>query len=366
MRVLLVHPESRYFGGAETVLGHLLSALPEVGCEPTLACVPGSRVEELVAPGASRLALPANSPSTPSGLLRQLGVLRAFLRDNPGHVVHAWAARDWEVSALAGALGRRPVVATLHDHPRAFFLSRPRQLLMRGATRGARRLVCVSEAVRQACLEAGYASCRLTVIRNGLPPGPRPEPTRPDVFRLGFLGVFTERKGFRDLFEIADTLPALTSRPWELLVAGEAQDPEGAALVDGVRARFSGKPWWPRVRWCGWVSSPELLSSLDLLLCPSSSFDPLPTVLLEAGRAAVPALASRVGGVPEVVDDGVTGWLFDPGDVARAARLAAAAIEAPAAAAVVGQRARLRVESDFSAEAMARAYWRVYEEAGAR
>jgi glycosyltransferase involved in cell wall biosynthesis len=58
---------------------------------------------------------------------------------------------------------------------------------------------------------------------------------------------------------------------------------------------------------------------VDVLVVPSSEFDPFPTVLLEAGQAGVPVLAARVGGVAEIIVPEETGWLFEPGDWSGAA-----------------------------------------------
>src|SRR5213079_1268539 len=97
----------------------------------------------------------------------------------------------------------------LHDHPQARFISKPRQSLMRWSARyGLKKIVCVSHAVREACLAAGYPAAQIDVVHNGLPPLLSQVPTAAEqTFRLGFLGVFSERKGLPLLFEIIDQLP---------------------------------------------------------------------------------------------------------------------------------------------------------------
>ena len=85
------------------------------------------------------------------------------------------------------------------------------------------QVVCVSEAVRQACIEAGYPPAQLAVVRNGLPPlVPAGGASGMGAFRLGFLGVFAARKGLPGLFEILDKLD--TPVRWELSLAGDAQE----------------------------------------------------------------------------------------------------------------------------------------------
>lgn len=234
---------------------------------------------------------------------------------------------------------------------------------MRLSASGLQRVVCVSEAVRQACLQTGYNERKLTVVRNGLPPASLPRPNREPkrAFRLGYLGVFSERKGLRTLFQILDDLARLTSRPWEVALAGDAQEEEGRRLVQDLRDTYSGREWWPRVQWRGWVKDPgEFMATIDVLVCPSSDFDPFPTVVLEAGQAGVPVLGARVGGIPEMIEEGTTGWLFDGRDLVRAARKLEQILGCPALAAEAGRQAKKRVEGEFAMKRMVEEYLKVY------
>jgi glycosyltransferase involved in cell wall biosynthesis len=183
------------------------------------------------------------------------------------------------------------------------------------------------------------------------------------VFRLGFLGLFSERKGLAGMLEILDLLAPSATRAWEMIVAGDAQEDSGRKLVADLKARFSNRPWWPQVQWCGWVKRPlEFLSSLDLLVCPSSEFDPFPTVLLEAGQAGIPALAARVGGVPEILAEGKTGWLFAPQDWAGAAERIHQLLQSPAQVREAGERAKETIQRDFGIKRMVDGYFNVYQE----
>src|SRR5439155_1009681 len=76
------------------------------------------------------------------------------------------------------------------------------------------------------------------------------------VFRVGFLGAFSERKGLQLLFAIVSELSNRTSRPWELYLAGEAQEVAGRNLVEQIHQRFSKESWWSKVHWQGWVTEP--------------------------------------------------------------------------------------------------------------
>jgi glycosyltransferase involved in cell wall biosynthesis len=363
MRVLLIHHEAEYFAGAEKMLGYFLQGLvPKITV--SVAAVRESRVAELIPSKVPTCWLPPNAQFSLPSFYRQLSAVRQFSKAQPFDLVHGWAARDWELVAATSRLLRRPAVATLHDHPHASFISRTRQRLMAWSVKvGLNQVVCVSEAVRQACIQARYSPVKLSVVRNGLPPISvlgRPAPSG-SPFRLGYLGLFSERKGLRGLFSIVDELARLTTVPWTLVLAGDAQSATERALVEEIKAQSSNRPWWPQVEWRGWVKQPlEFLSGLDLLICPSSDFDPFPTVLLEAGQAGLPVLAASIGGVPEIIEDQKTGWLFAPRMWGQAAKQLQQLLASPELARQAGLRARQRVQEKFSVERMVAEYLSIY------
>jgi glycosyltransferase involved in cell wall biosynthesis len=363
MRVLIIHPESQYFAGAETMLGYFLTELVRTHCEVAVAAVRGSRVARLL-PGETVPVWLEGCPGfSPAAVWRQAKALQAFHTEFPFDLVHGWAARDWELAALAGWRCQRPAIGTLHDHPEASFISGKRRRLMRWcAGYGLKRIICVSGAVRTACVDSGYPRSKLVVVRNGLLPvedAATPRPSGP--FRMGFLGTFSQRKGLPTLFQIADALSAGCGASWELHLGGGAADEAGERLLEDLRGAYATRPWWPRVRWLGWVKSPQdFLRTLDLLVVPSSEFDPFPTVLLEAGLCGLPVLASRVGGVPEIVADGQTGWLFEPDEVEPAAQILSRLMAGPEILKRAGQAARERVLREFSASKMVAEYRLLY------
>ena len=371
MRVLLVHNESVYFAGAQRMLNYFLEGIRGTAVEATVAFVETAQTRAMIPDEVPLIRLPPSPQLDPRTLARQTRMLLAAGRSQPFDLIHGWTARDWELTALAALLLRKPAVGTLHDHPEAEFISPKRRRLMRWAARwGMSRIICVSQAVREACVKAGYPEARLRVAHNGLPeieagPALRSAGTK-QPFRLGFLGVFSERKGLSVLFEVVDRFArALGAQglEWELQMAGGAQDEAGKALVATMQARYSQSPWWPRVQWLGWVQKPrEFVAGLDLLICPSKQFDPFPTVLLEAGWAGVPTLASRLGGAGEIIAEGETGWTFDPEDPGSgAARLREAALDV-AANRRRGENARARMKACFGVETMVANYQRIYGE----
>jgi glycosyltransferase involved in cell wall biosynthesis len=122
-----------------------------------------------------------------------------------------------------------------------------------------------------------------------------------------------------------------------------------------------------RVRFTGLRTDvPAIFRGLDLLVLPSRS-EGLPMVLLEAFGLSVPVVATRVGGTPELVEDGVTGLLVPPEDPAALADAIARALASPELRRDLGTRARRVFEEKLDARRMVAAFESIFEEVlGAR
>ena len=118
-----------------------------------------------------------------------------------------------------------------------------------------------------------------------------------------------------------------------------------------------------RVHFVGFCPNvPRVLSAFDLCVAPSLR-EALSIVLIEASQASLPIVASRVGGIPEVVADQESGVLVSPHDKSEWVRQIKCLAENPAMLERFGKRARGFYEEKFTAEAMTRATSRLYEKA---
>jgi glycosyltransferase involved in cell wall biosynthesis len=108
--------------------------------------------------------------------------------------------------------------------------------------------------------------------------------------------------------------------------------------------------------------TPEVYASLDLVVLPSFD-EAMPMCLLEAMAAGVPVIATTVGGIPEIISDGRSGFLVPPGDAKALAAAILEVLEFPRRAADMARIAQANVLDKFSSEGMARNYTRLYEEA---
>ena len=233
----------------------------------------------------------------------------------------------------------------------------------RVAATSAAAVVAVSEGMRADVLSA-YPEIfpeRTRVIRNGIDTSEyAPDPATDVLARYGidpsrpyviFVGRITRQKGLPVLLRAASSLDPSAQL---VLCAGAPDTPELLAevttLVDGLRVVRSGVVWIPEM-----LPKPEiiqLLTHAGVFACPSL-YEPLGIVNLEAMACETAVVASRVGGIPEVVADGVTGLLVPPDDPASLADALNALVRDPGRAAAMGRAGRERAVGEFSWDAVA-------------
>jgi starch synthase len=179
-----------------------------------------------------------------------------------------------------------------------------------------------------------------------------------------FVGRITRQKGVPVLLRAAASLDPSAQL---VLCAGAADTPElGAevsALVAELQATRSGVIWIPEM-----LPKPDVIQLLThalLFACPSV-YEPLGIVNLEAMACATAVVASRVGGIPEVVDEGVTGLLVPPDDPASLADAMNMLLRDPGRADAMGSAGRERAVNEFSWDAVAAQTAELYAELVAR
>ena len=169
-----------------------------------------------------------------------------------------------------------------------------------------------SESIRQRYIEFGIEPDRITRAPCGFDHRPFRLATRTvsDTLRVGFFGSLMVSKAPHLLLE---AFRALSPSSASLELFG---DPVAYHGDDSYRAQLAPLMRAPGVRSRGTIfhdAVPAALASLDLLVVPSVWPENSPLVIPEAFLAGVPVVASRIGGIPEVVTDGVNGLLFEPG-----------------------------------------------------
>jgi glycosyltransferase involved in cell wall biosynthesis len=121
------------------------------------------------------------------------------------------------------------------------------------------------------------------------------------LLRLGYLGRLQTDKGIEFLLSTLEDLP---TQNWELWVAGRSTTKYEAYLKSNYKL--------PNIHYLGFIKSEELFKKIDFLIVPSLWHEPLGRVVFEAYAYGVPVIASNRGGIPEMIDEGKTGFVFDP------------------------------------------------------
>jgi glycosyltransferase involved in cell wall biosynthesis len=213
-----------------------------------------------------------------------------------------------QLAAACGGLGRVPVARDLAR----------REAVVRESLDAAGALIAPTENVAQAFVRFGVEPARIERLVYGLDDAPlaaaRAAPSGPCVF--GYLGQFTPHKGLATLLEavarMRRRLPE-SVEPWTLRLYGA---PSGgrhrlyadAVLPRGADLRIEVHPPFAAER------AGEVLSQLSAVVLPSEWDENAPLSVLQARAAGVPIVASAVPGIREVVEQGLHGLLFAPGD----------------------------------------------------
>lgn len=377
MRVDVVSREypPEVYGGAGVHVAELVRAL-RADLEVVVRCFGMPRDELDV---VNYLVPPELSKANPS--LATLGVDLQIAQDVAGaDLVHS---HTWYANAaghLAGLLNDIPHVVTAHSleplRPwKAEQLGggyRISSWIEKTAFEGAAAIIAVSEGMRRDILRC-YPTLdeqNVAVVHNGidldrwkavddpaLVRGLGIDPDRPSVV---FVGRITRQKGLPYLLRAAALLPPDVQL---VLCAGAPDTPEILAEVQAgvqeLQAQRSGVIWLDKL--LSQVELSAVLTQATTFVCPSI-YEPLGIVNLEAMACSAPVVGTATGGIPEVVEDGVTGRLVrldqaqdgtgTPTDPERfVAELAATLTEVvsdPEAAKKMGAAGRVRAERDFS------------------
>lgn len=157
-----------------------------------------------------------------------------------------------------------------------------------------------------------------------------------------FIGSLTKLKGFMTLLESCKIFP-----DFGIQVAGR-----GNLLEEGTRFIESNK--LDKVQLLGFQSGDNLIRLLQksrFVVVTSECYENCPMVILEAFAAGKPVIATRLGGIPELIDDGVDGLLYEPGNAQELANCMRTLSENPKMAVEMGRKARLKVEQNYSMDA---------------
>jgi glycosyltransferase involved in cell wall biosynthesis len=288
-----------------------------------------------------------------------LAELVLLMRRRRPHIVHASSSKAGVLGRVAAWLTRVPIrLFTAHGwafNAYAGARSRLYELAERIVRPLATLTICVSESERDAGLAARTCEAeRAVVIRTGIDATAfavaRPGEGTPAIVAVGRL------RAPKDPVSLVRAL-ALLRGPFRATLVGSGPDED--ALEDELsRAGLTGSVLLAGER----DDVPEILASSAIFVL-SSRAEALPVSVLEAMAAGLPVVATRVGGVPEVVVDGETGLLVPPGDPPALAVALQRLLDEPELRARLGTAGRARVEEQFGLDSFLESHLDLYRRA---
>ncbi len=345
-RVLHVDAGRGWRGGQRQVF-LLASGLKARGLETALVAAPGSTlIDKARTRDITTFALPLRGDLD----LKSAFALRRLIDRWKPDVINAHDAHSHGIAlvALIGKKGPPLVVTRRVTFP-------PRNARWKYGSRVS-RFIAISEAVRKSLITAGVEAGLVRVVHSGIqmPPKLRPRDWRaqrgwPKASVIcGVVGAMTPEKGLAELHSIAGHLPDDVFRSTRVVLIGGTT--AGATTVGGVEAYNAG--FLSEVE--------EAIAGLDVLWHPSRS-EGLGTVVIDAMALGVPPIAFAVGGLPELIEDGISGRLVRPNDVSAFARAAGDLIRNPALRRRLSEGASGRARS-FTDDLMTERTLAVYED----
>jgi glycosyltransferase involved in cell wall biosynthesis len=289
-------------------------------------------------------------------ILRCIRNLYRILSKDSFHLIHTHGYFADIIGMPVSKLLNIPHVSTCHG-----FISNDRNLkiyntLDRFSLRFCRRVIAVSEGVRDDLVGSRVRESKIIVIQNAVQNSNTPESVsenrlnkrkmlgiKENGYVAGYVGRLSDEKGIQYLIE-AGVILKQKSELFNILIIGDG--PKRKELENLAREKGLEK----EIIFAGFQNDVEKwLPALDVFVLPSLT-EGTPMALLEAMSTGVPVIATRVGGVPQVVEDGSNGVLLDPADSKRLAEEIMALVHDPALSKQMAGRAIETIENEYNVQ----------------
>ncbi|MBI4994184.1 glycosyltransferase family 4 protein [Candidatus Peregrinibacteria bacterium] len=366
MKRVLFYTDTPLLGGAENQMLLLAKFLDPEKYSVTLACSSYKNLniwcQKFMELGINVIRVKVAGKHDPRHLL----YLKKILKNFDLLHLHIWNPASCRWAFLAA--GKTPIVVTEHD---PFVLRGIKGWLKNKLMNRVRAIIAISEASKKTIIEQNpELAPKITVIHNGIDINewqaeakiePRNEYKRsffaalPNEKIILCVAELHERKGQKYLIEAAKILAESAGLNFKLIFVG-----------DGPERKYYEKlaaPLKNKILFLGRRKEiAKLMSAADIFVLPSIR-EAFGLVLLEASAAGLPIIASDVGGIKEIIDDGKTGILVQPENAQALAEAINKLLQNPMLATSLAHEAKSKVELKFSAKTMAGRTMEVYDKA---
>lgn len=360
-------------GGLEKVVIDLINHLDRDRFDVSAVCLDGrgKLFDRLEMDDRAKLALdkfPALHTSVGTFAPSVFWKLRSFLAQRNVSIVHAHNVAPLVYGGIASRLGWRRPTVVYSEHNQIYSASKSARRKFIFYVHLADQVVAVSHDLERTLRSKVHPVQPLRVIHNGID-GSRFAMTEgedvrrelnvtPDQVLIGTGVVLSAQKGIAYLLHAAKAVLAKEPRA-TFAIAGD-----GPLRAD-LERMASDLGLGPRLRFLGYrADMPQVISALDIYVLPSL-WEGLPLALLEAMAMGKPIVATDAGGNPEIVEDGVNGYIVPKRDAGALQRALVQTCRDDAFRKRVRAVNRAKFDTQFSLEAMVRAHERLYEEVAA-
>ena len=336
MNIVQIGTSLSDWGGIERYVLYLQTALHGAGHSVTVLAPAGSRLADLT----------AAQPMQLDGKHRFSQIPELVRHFRAGHydVAHVHYSPDFVVPGIAARLAKIPTrVMTRHLATR---WSHTKARLYSGLWP---QIIAVSDATRSALIQSGIPSGRVTTAYAGIPDFPAATPhSFGDGFHFGFFGRLVPEKGVDVLIRAASQLP---SGIIHIFGDGESRGAlEASASSLGKRVVFHGKV----------ADVQPYVAGVSAVVIPSIWAEPFPYSGLEAMALSRAVIASNTGGLPEMVRNGIDGWITVGNDSSSLAAAMREALNDPRECKIRGEHGRSRQRAEFTLEQFAERVLEIY------
>ncbi len=354
MKIAQLNVQLSWRGGEQQVL-YLSQALHAQGYDSVTICQPHSELYQR----AGEAGIPVHTLRVRNDIdLVAVWKLARYLRRERVDMLHMHESRGHMIGLLACGLNpriRKVVSRRVVHQPIRNWFSRWKYQLPRV------QYLAVSDAVRQVLMDNGISGASIRTIYSGIDLKrfehvPQADPLFPPGVRvIGTVGHLANSKGQRYLLKAAQGL--IREEPnLGVAIVGDGE------LRQQLEAQAADLGIAQHVKFTGFRRDIlSLLREFEIFVLPSY-LEGLGTSILDAMALGKPVVASRAGGIPETVEDGVTGLLVPPRDAAALTQALRYLLQHPEVQAQFGKAGRGRVEQKFTAERMAYQTMQVYHQ----
>ncbi len=357
MNILQILPELNV-GGVETGTLDLASHLVKLGHKSVVVSHGGPLVKELEASGAIHYQLAVHKKSLFS-MFKMIKPLAEIIKKEKIDIVHARSRVPGWIAFFAARRANATFITTCHG----YYAKHPFSYVMGWA----KRVIVLSNVIARHMIEdfdTPRERLRLVPRSVDLEKFKYQEPARKhkDEFNVGIIGRITPIKGhmhfFKAMAKVSRQVPKL-----KIWVVGDAPASK-EAYKEQVQVLAKRLGLWHCTQFLGTQRDiPAILGNLDLLILPTVTQEAFGRVIIEAQAKGVPVVATKVGGIIDIIDDGVTGLLVPPADAAAIADAAMEIFKDQQLAKNISLAAYEKVKAKYNVELMVNNTLAVYKDA---